>query len=74
MNQFGRRLPWLARVYQRSELGAVRAVWLVIESVTDEVIAMDPNPWNDIDEERRLPVDDFHVLWELDACSSVYVN
>ncbi len=72
--QFGRRLPWLARVYQRSQEAEVRAVWLVIESVTDEVIAMDPNPWNDIDEERRLAVADFHVLWELDGCRSLRID
>ena len=48
--------------------------WLVVERVTEEVLAMDPNPWNDIDEERHIAVGDFHVLWELDACAAVHVN
>lgn len=70
--QFGRSLPWLARIWERRE-GTVRPSWLLVERVTDQVTAMDPNPWNDIDEERRIPVSDFHVLWELDGCTSVSV-
>jgi hypothetical protein len=54
--------------------GKVHPSWLLVERVTDEVTAMDPNPWNDVDEERHIPVQDFQVLWELDACSSVYVS
>jgi len=72
--QFGRALPWLARIWERSPEGSVGPVWLLVEQVTDQVIAMDPNPWNDIDEERRLPFEDFQVLWELDACSSLHIR
>lgn len=71
--QFARGLPWLARIWERID-GAVRPGWLVVERVTDEVTAMDPNPWNDIDETRHVPVADFHVLWELDACTNVYLQ
>lgn len=71
--QFGRSLPWLARIWERRD-GAVRPSWLLVERVTDEVTAMDPNPWNDIDEERRFPVSDFHVLWELDGCTSIQLS
>lgn len=70
--QFGRSLPWLARIWERRD-GAVHPSWLLVEQVTDQVIAMDPNPWNDVDEERHLPVQDFHVLWELDDCANVHV-
>jgi hypothetical protein len=70
--QFGRSLPWLARIWERRD-GAVRPSWLLVERVTDQVTAMDPNPWNDIDEERRIPVADFQVLWELDGCTNVHV-
>lgn len=68
--QFEVGLPWLARIWERSG-DQVSPNWVIVERVTDEVTAMDPNPWDDIDEERHLPVADFHVLWELDACSAV---
>lgn len=70
--QFGRSLPWLARIWEKRD-GGVHPSWLLVEQVTDQVVAMDPNPWNDVDEERHLPVHDFHVLWELDDCSNVHV-
>ena len=72
--QFGVSLPWLARIWVRTPSEAVRPLWLLIERVTDEVIAMDPNPWDDVEEERHLPVNDFHVLWELDGCTSIAVR
>lgn len=71
-HQFTSNLPWLARIWERSGDGVAPA-WLVVERVTDEVTAMDPNPWNDIDETRHLPVSDFQVLWELDGCTAVAV-
>jgi len=71
--QFEHQLPWLARVWERSEAGAVQPVWLLVERVTDVVRAADPNPWNDVDEARLLPIDDFQVLWELDGCTSVHL-
>lgn len=71
--QFSHSLPWLARVWERDESGSVGPIWLVIERVTDQVTAMDPNPWNDIDETRHFPVSDFQVLWELDACTALHL-
>lgn len=71
--QFAHSVPWLARIWERSG-DTVSPSWLVVERVTDEVFAMDPNPWNDIDEDRRLPVGDFLVLWELDGATSVYLD
>jgi len=71
--QFGSSLPWLARIWERDEAGEVGPSWLLVERVTDQVFAMDPNPWNDIDEERHLPLADFQVLWELDACTALYL-
>src|SRR5688572_26106735 len=69
---FSSKLPWLARIWERN--GAeVRPGWLLVEHVTDEVTAADPNPWNEVDETRHLPVSDFLVLWELDGCSNVYI-
>lgn len=71
--QFGSPLPWLARVWERREDGAVQPSWLLVERVTDHVMAADPNPWNEIDEQRTLPLADFQVLWELDGCTSVHL-
>lgn len=72
--QFGANLPWLARVIERDAEGKVGPVWHVVREVTDLVEVMDPNPWNEVDERRRLPLADFHVQWELDGCTSVYLS
>jgi hypothetical protein len=71
--QFNHQLPWLARIWERQD-DRVVPNWLLVERVTDEVTAADPNPWNDADETRHLPVADFLVLWELDGCTSVYLS
>ncbi len=71
--QFASQLPWLARIWERQG-ESVRPSLLLVERVTDEVTAADPNPWNDIDEDRKLPVSDFHVLWELDGCASLHLS
>ncbi len=68
--QFAAQLPWLARVWDRAD-GIARPTWFLVERVTDVVTAADPNPWNAIDETRRWPVSEFHVLWELDGCTSL---
>ncbi len=72
-HQFAVGLPWMARLWELRPDGGVLPGWLVIDGVTDMVRALDPNPWNDIDEERRLPVGDFLVLWELGGNAAVYV-
>jgi len=72
--QFGRRLPWVARIVERHDDGSIAPSWLLVEQVTDQVHTMDYNPWNDIDEERQIPVGDFQVLWELDACTSLSLH
>lgn len=70
--QFQTQLPWLARIWERNG-GKVAPTWIVVERVTDEVLAADPNPWNAIDETRRYPLADFQVLWELDGLTHVRV-
>jgi hypothetical protein len=75
--QFASQLPWLARIWERQATdagGTVRPGWLLVERVTDEVAAADPNPWDEVDETRRLPVGDFQVLWELDGCTNLYIS
>lgn len=73
-NQFASQLPWLARIVERTAAGVVQPGWLLVERVTDEVTAADPNPWNDVDESRHLPLGDFLVLWELDGNTSVHIG
>lgn len=73
-HQFNSGLPWLAQVFERRSDGAVAPHWLLVERVTDQVSVMDPNPWDDVDEERCLPLGDFQVLWELTGCSAVAVK
>lgn len=58
-------LPWLARVVSRSEDGSIGLHWLLVEHVADEVIIMDPYPWDDVEEQQSLPSVDFLVRWEL---------
>jgi hypothetical protein len=70
--QFARGLPWLARVWERAG-GEVRPGWLLIDRMTDEITAADPDPWNEIEEERRIPLGDFLVLWELADSASIHV-
>lgn len=73
-HQFNSGLPWLARVVERAPDGGVQANWLLVERVTDQVSVMDPNPWDDVDEERTVPLGDFQVLWELTGCSAIAVE
>ncbi|MFK7931664.1 MAG: hypothetical protein AB8H79_26025 [Myxococcota bacterium] len=71
---FSHGLPWLCRIYERKASGAVQPGWVLVERVSDRVQIMDPNPWDDIDEDRVLPVGDFQVLWELDGCPSIALD
>jgi len=72
--QFSKQLPWLSRIWERRADGSVQPSWLLVERVTDQVSVRDPNPWNDVDEDRQINVGDFQVLWELDDCTSIYLQ
>lgn len=72
--QFGHSLPWLAVIIDRQPDGEVGRHWVMVESFDDEARVMDPNPWDDKDEERSLPIVDFMVRWELAGCRSVRVK
>lgn len=71
--QFASQLPWLARIWHRDG-DRVEPLWVMVERVTDRVAAADPNPWNEVDETRSWPLEDFLVLWELDGCTSLLVE
>lgn len=67
---FGVSLPFLARIATRVVSGpgdnAVLAErWVIVESFATTVKVLDPNPWDDKDEEHELPLVDFLVRWEL---------
>ena len=56
--------PWLAKIASRtgSEIGHQ---WILVEDFSDSVTCMDPYPWDDIDEEYTMSVEEFMVRWEL---------
>lgn len=70
--QFSHNSPWLAQIWERKASG-VAPTWLLIGRAADAIYALDPNPWNDVDETRSLPWGDFQVLWELSGCTSLAV-
>jgi hypothetical protein len=72
--QFEHGLPWMARVWERRGDGTVTPGWVIVERVTDAVMAMDPDPWDGIDEERVFALGDFFALWELDGSPSVHLG
>lgn len=57
--------PWLARVVSRFDDGSVGFHWLLVEHMAEEVIVMDPYPWDDVEEQLSIPSLDFLVRWEL---------
>ncbi len=69
--QFGRNLPWIARIIDRFPDGQVGAHWVMVEELTDTVKVMDPYPWDEVDEQYVMPLGDFMVKWELAGCESV---
>ena len=56
--------PWLAKIASRtgSEIGHQ---WILVEDFSDSVTCMDPYPWDDIDEEYTMSIEEFMVRWEL---------
>lgn len=56
--------PWLAKIASRtgSDIGYQ---WILVEDFSDSVTCMDPYPWDDIDEEYTMSIEEFMVRWEL---------
>ncbi len=69
--QFGRNLPWIARIIDRFPDGTVGPHWVMVEELTEAVKVMDPYPWDDVDEQYDIPLNDFMVKWELAGCESL---
>jgi len=70
-HSFQSSLPWLAQIAERTDNKLVTH-WVMVEKFTDNVICMDPYPWDDIDEEYELPLTDFMVRWELAGRNSIH--
>lgn len=62
--RFGNPLPMLAGIADRYN-GGVAIRWALILDVGDHVDVLDPNPWDDVAEDHKLPLHDFIVRWEL---------
>lgn len=71
---FRERTPWLARVWQRDRTGGVGPHWVIVQRVVDLVELVDPDPWDEVDEERALDPVEFQALWELSGCAAVRVS
>jgi hypothetical protein len=72
--EFSRKLPWIARIYDRAPSGRVGPLWVLVQWVHEQVHIMDPYPWDDVDEQVDVPVVDFMVKWELAGCESVRIK
>jgi len=62
--RFGSSLPMLATIADRVN-GSVGVRWALVLDVGEDVSLLDPNPWDDVAEDRHLPLGDFAVRWEL---------
>jgi hypothetical protein len=62
--RFGSSLPMLAAIADRFD-GGVGVRWALVLDVGEDVSLLDPNPWDDVAEDRHLPLGDFAVRWEL---------
>ena len=71
--QYHQKLPWIARIVNR-QADAIVEEWVMVEDVQDRVLCMDPYPWDDIEEDFELPIQDFLVRWELCNYTGVYVS
>jgi hypothetical protein len=69
--QFGRNHPWIALIIDRFPSGVVGAHWVMVEDLTESVKVMDPYPWDDVDEQYEIPLNDFMVKWELAGGQSI---
>ncbi len=62
--RFGNSLPMLAGIADQHD-GGVAIRWALVLDVEEAVHLLDPNPWDDVAEERHMPIQDFAVRWEL---------
>ncbi len=61
---FGDNRPWIAALAERRD-GVLGEHLALVAAFGDTVTLLDPNPWDDVAEERTLPLAEFLVRWEL---------
>ena len=62
--RFGNALPMLARIADRVD-GVLIERWALVLDVGEQVHLLDPNPWDDVAEDRLLALPEFVVRWAL---------
>ncbi len=62
---FGNAAPLMVCLLERVADGALVARWHILEAVTGTARLLDPNPWDDVAEERHMDLTEFAVRWEL---------
>ena len=62
--------PWLAQIADRRNDQLITQ-WVMVKDFTDSVTCMDPYPWDDIDEEYTLSIEEFMIRWELAGSNSI---
>jgi hypothetical protein len=62
--RFGNALPMLARIADRVD-GRLVERWALVRDVGAQVHLLDPNPWDDVAEDRLLSLSEFVVRWSL---------
>ena len=70
--EFSRGLRWICKIADRTEQG-LEEIWVLVEKVTDSVLCMDPYPWDDVDEEFELELQNFLVRWELCGSTAIHL-
>ncbi|MDP6931882.1 MAG: hypothetical protein QGG40_03160 [Myxococcota bacterium] len=63
--EFASGTPWLALLLDLGPDGNPGPRWLLVEQVSDALHAMDPTPWDDLDDRVEMPLVEFAVKWEL---------
>lgn len=71
--EFQQSMPWIARIANRTEEHLAEQ-WIMVEKVTETVHCMDPNPWDDIEEESSYSLNDFMIRWELCGYASIFLG
>jgi hypothetical protein len=61
---FGRSRPWLAKIATRVD-DQIELQWILVENFNEMVTCMDPYPWDDIDEEYTISIEEFMTRWKL---------
>lgn len=74
MRSFAGRLPFLAWIWERHGDGEVAPHWVLVERAIDTVELIDPDPFDALDEDRSLAVDEFLVLWRLGGHAHVAID